>query len=252
MVIKQIKQWFTVRANAARWRPLIDWAEERGGLLRHARDGRGFVIDLPRTLPGLTRIEWGPSQRSYISGYELRMRCELKLSPDMQMMVIERKLMEQLESSVFEAYTDTLRTRVDTDTPEEMRWLVMFPKQPVLESKLVKQRFGVVGVNQELCTAWMSSSLCERLAQASQDILVEGRPFVLLSLRGNVYLRTAMPDPSLPEVQGLTRVLEAAALSAQEVGHRFGEGGSWPTTTSVAWHNRPAETDHSVPRNDVA
>ncbi|UXH76418.1 hypothetical protein [Roseateles amylovorans] len=246
MVIKQIKQWFTVRANAARWRPLTEWAEERGGQLRHARDGRGFVIDLPRLLPGLTRIEWGPSQRSYISGFELRMRCELKLNADMQMMLIERSLMDQLERSVFEAYTDTLRTRADTDTPEEMRWLVMFPKQTAIDAKLVRQRFGAVGVNSELCAAWLDPALSERLGQATQDILTEGRPFVLMSLRGNVYLRTAMPQVSLPEVQGLLQVLEAAAHSAQAVHLRIGEGGPWPTTTSVAWHNRPSEGDYSA------
>ncbi|WP_143742341.1 hypothetical protein [Roseateles chitinivorans] len=247
MVIKQIKQWLTARANSARWRPLSEWAAERGGQLRHARDGRGFVIDLPRTLPGLTRIEWGPSQRSYIEGFELRMRCELKVNPDMQMMLIERKLMERLESSVFEAYTDTLRTRVDTDTPEEMRWLVMFPKQSQIESKLVRQRFGAVGINRELIMAWLDKDLSERLAQATQDVLIEGRPFVLLSLRGNVYLRTSMPEPSLGEVEALTRVLDAAAGSAQAVHQRIGDGGPWPTTTSVAWHSRPSEGDYGAP-----
>ncbi|MET0207977.1 MAG: hypothetical protein ABW220_02985 [Burkholderiaceae bacterium] len=246
MVIKQIKQWFTVRANAARWRPLSDWAAERGGQLRHSREGRGFVIDLPRSLPGLTRIEWGPSQRSYIDGYELRMRCELKLNADMQMMVIERQLMDQLERNVFEAYTDTLRTRVDTDTPEEMRWLVMFPKQTQIESKLVRQRFGAVGINRELCMAWLDKDLSDALAQSTQDVLVEGRPFVLLSLRGNVYLRVAMTEATLPELQLLTRVLEAAAVGAQAVHQRIGDGGPWPTTTSVAWHSKPTEGDYSA------
>ena len=32
MVIKQIKQWLTARANAAKWRPLSDWAAERDTL----------------------------------------------------------------------------------------------------------------------------------------------------------------------------------------------------------------------------
>jgi hypothetical protein len=246
MVIQHIKQWFTTRANAARWRPLSDWAAARGGQLRHARDGRGFVIDLPRSLPGLTRLEWGPSQRSYIEGFELRMRCELRLNPDMQMMLIERKLMEHLERSVFEAYTDTLRTRVDTDTPEEMRWLVMFPKHSQVASKLVRQRFGAVGINRELLTAWLDSDLSERLAQATQDVLVEGRACVLLSLRGNVYLRTSMPEPVLAEIQTLTHVLDAAARSAQAVHQRLGDGGPWPTTTSVAWHNRSGEGDYSA------
>lgn len=249
MVIKQIKQWFTVRANAARWRGLADWADERGGQLRQARDGRGFVIDLPRSLPGLTRIEWGPSQRSYIQGHELRMRCELKLNPDMQMMLIERQLMDQLERSVFEAYTDTLKTRVDTDTPEEMRWLVMFPKQTQIESKLVRQRFGALGVNRELCAAWLQGPLSEHLAQASQDLITEGRPFVLLTLRGNVYLRTAMAEPGLDEIQALARVLDAAAHGAQQVSQRLGEGGPWPTTTSVAWHSRPSESEYPSSRS---
>lgn len=234
------------RANAARWRPLTEWAEQRGGVLRQARDGRGFVIDLPRALPGLTRIEWGPSQRSYIEGYELRMRCELQLNPDMQMMVIERTLMDRLESHVFDAYTDTLQTRVDTDTPEEMRWLVMFPKQTQIVSKLVRQRFGAVGVNPELCSAWLDDGLAERLAQATQDVLLEGRPFVLMSLRGNVYLRTSMSQVLLSDVQMLTGVLDAAALSAQGVSQRVGDAGPWPTTTSVAWHNRPGESGYGA------
>ncbi len=246
MVIKQIKQWFTVRANAARWRPLTEWADAQGGQLRHARDGRGFVIDLPRVLPGLTRIEWGPSQRSYISGYELRMRCELKLNSDMQMMMIERSLMDQLERSVFEAYTDTLRTRADTDTPEEMRWLVMFPKQTAIEDKRVRLRYGAVGVNSDLCASWLDPTLVERLGELSEQIIVEGRPFVLMSLRGNVYLRTSMAEVSLPEVQTLLKVLEAACHSALSVNQRLGEAGPWPTTTSVAWHNRPSEGDYSA------
>lgn len=245
-MINLIKQWMAARANAARWRPLAEWAESRGGQLRQVREARGFVIDLPRTLPGLTRIEWGPSQRSYIDGFELRIRCELKLNADMQMMLIERRLMEQLERNVFEAYTDTLRTRADTDTPEEMRWLVMFPKQTQIESKLVRQRFGAVGVTRELCSAWLDPMLSERLAQLTQDVVVEGRPFVLLSLRGNVYVRTAMAEPSLAEIQALLQVLEAAAVSAQAVHQRIGDGGPWPTTTSVAWHSRPSEGDYSA------
>lgn len=56
------------------------------------------------------------------------MRLDLKLMPDLQLMVIERQLMDALERIVFEAYTDTLQTRVHADTPEEMRWLVMFSK----------------------------------------------------------------------------------------------------------------------------
>lgn len=244
MVIKQVKRWFVARANAARWRPLSDWAEARGGVFRQARDGRGFQIEHGKALPGALRIEWGPSQRSYIEGAELRMRCELGLNSDLQLLVLSRELMERLEKAVFEAYTDTLRTRVDTDTPEETRWLVMFPKLKTFSSKPVRERFGALGVNRELIGAWLDGRLSDALALSSQDLLPESRPFVLMSMRGNVYLRVAMAEPALEELQGLVRLLETACREAQRVNARLSEGGPWPTTSSVAWQSStPEEID---------
>ena len=241
MVIKQVKRWFVVRANAARWRSLSDWADARGAVFRQARDGRGFQIEQPKALLGPLRIEWGPSQRAYIAGTELRMRVELGLHSDLQMMVIARDLMERLEKAVFEAYTDTLKTRVDTDTPEEMRWLVMFPTLKNFNSKPVRERFGALGVNRDLIGAWLEGSLSDALALASQDLLPEDRPFVLMSMRGNVYLRVAMPDPGLEELQGLVRLLETACREALRVNGRLSDGGPWPTTTSVAWQSSTPE-----------
>ena len=243
MVVKQVKHWLVTRANAARWRPIQDWAEARGGDFRQTRDGLGFLIEQPKALPGPLRIEWGVSQRSYLPGTELRMRCEMGLHPDLQVMVLCRTLMEYLERAVFEAYTDTLKTRVDTDTPEEMRWLVMFPKFNNAASQIVRQRYGVVGVTKDLTSAWIDGELGEALVQASQDLLPEGHPFVLMSMRGNLYLRTEMSGPDLPKVQALVRLLEAAARAAQRVNGRLSDAGAWPTTQSVAWTHstRPGE-----------
>lgn len=240
MLIKQVKRWFVVRANAARWKHMADWAESRGGQFRQSRDARGFQIEQAKAAPGgALRIEWAPSQRSYIEGNELRMRCELGLHPDLQMMVLARSLMERLEKAVFEAYTDTLKTRVDTDTPEEMRWLVMFAKLKNYPHRLVKERFGAVAINQEVVSAWLENALSNLLIQASQDLLPEERPFVLMVLRGNVYLRVAMQEPILAEIQGLVKLLETACREAQRVNARLADGGPWPTTTSVAWQSQP-------------
>lgn len=235
MVVKQVKHWLVTRANAARWRPIEEWAESRGASFSQARDGSGFLIEQPKAEPGPTRVEWGISQRSYLPGTELRMRCEMGLHPDLQTMVLCRELMENLERAVFEAYTDTLKTRVDTDTPEEMRWLVMFPKFTSAASQIVRQRYGVVGVTKELTGAWIDGELSEALAQASQDLLPEGHPFVLMCMRGNLYLRTEMAEPDLPRVQALVRLLECAAREALRVNARLADAGAWPTTTSVAW-----------------
>ncbi|WP_457427213.1 hypothetical protein [Roseateles sp. P5_E7] len=235
MVVKQVKHWLVTRANAARWRPIQDWAEARGASFAQSRDGSGFLIEQPKALPGPLRVEWGVSQRSYLPGTELRMRCEMGLHPDLQTMVLCRALMENLERAVFEAYTDTLKTRVDTDTPEEMRWLVMFPKFNNAASQIVRQRYGVVGVTKELTGAWIDGDLSEALAQASQDLLPEGHPFVLMCMRGNLYLRTEMAEPDLARVQAMVRLLECAAREALRVNARLADTGAWPTTTSIAW-----------------
>lgn len=235
MVVKQVKHWLATRANAARWRPIEAWAESRGASFSQSRDGSGFLIEQPKGQPGPMRVEWGVSQRSYLPGTELRMRCEMGLHPDLQTMVLCRALMENLERAVFEAYTDTLKTRVDTDTPEEMRWLVMFPKFNNAASQIVRQRYGVVGVTKELTGAWIDGELSEALAQASQDLLPEGHPFVLMCMRGNLYLRTEMAEADLFRVQALVRLLECAAREALRVNARLADSGAWPTTTAVAW-----------------
>jgi hypothetical protein len=241
MVFKQVKHWLVARTNAARWRPIQEWAESQSAQFRLTRDGRGFLIEQPKALPGALRVEWAASQRAYISGNELRMRCELRLHSDLQMMVLCRQLMETLESAVFEAYTDTLKTRVDTDTPEEMRWLVMFPKLGQISSKLVRQRFGAVGVNKELTAAWLDGRLSDALAQSSQDLLPEGHPFVLMTMRGNVYLRSAMAEADLGKIQALFKVLEIACKEAALVNSRLSDRSPWPTTTSVAWQSSVPE-----------
>lgn len=235
MVVKQVKHWLVTRANAARWRPIQEWAEARGAEFSQSRDGQGFLIEHPGASPGPMRIEWGQSQRNYLPGTELRMRCEMGLHPDLQTMVLCRALMENLERAVFEAYTDTLKTRADTDTPEEMRWLVMFPKFNHAASQIVRQRYGIVGVTKELTGAWVEGELGEALVQASQDLLPEGHPFVLMCMRGNLYLRTEMGEADLPKVQALVRLLEIAAREALRVNGRLSESGVWPTTTSIAW-----------------
>jgi hypothetical protein len=243
MVVKQVKQWLVTRSNAARWRPIQDWAESRNAEFKQTRDGLGFLIQQSKALPGPLRVEWGVSQRSYLPGTELRMRCEMGLHPDLQLMVLCRSLMENLERAVFEAYTDTLKTRVDTDTPEEMRWLVMFPKFNRAASQALRQRYGFVGVTKELSGAWIEGEFGEALVQASQDLLPDGHPFVLMCMRGNLYLRTEMAEPDAVKVQALLRLLETAAREALRVNARLADAGAWPTTTSIAFtpSTRPGE-----------
>ena len=74
------------------------------------------------------RLEWGPSQRPYIEGQELRLRMELGLPPDLQMLVIRAADGGAREAGLRAVHRGQRRRAIDAATPEEMRWLVMFPK----------------------------------------------------------------------------------------------------------------------------
>jgi hypothetical protein len=235
MVIKQVKHWMKLRASAAQWKPIIDWAHSRKGELQVVDEGEGFVIDEERHALGPLRIEWGAPQRDYMQWPELRLRLEVKLSGELQMMVIERHLLEVLERAVFEAYTDTLQTRADADTPEEMRWLVMFSKADQWTSKVARSRFSACAVTPEVASQWVAAGLGEALAVASQDLVPAEHPFVMLTQRGNVYLRTAMAVPALESIKGFVKLAETAALEAQQVQLKLGDLGAWPNTSSMTW-----------------
>lgn len=242
-MLKHLKHWFAGRANALRWKAVAEWAEDQGAQFKLIRDGQGFVVEHPDARPRAWRMEWGSSQRSYIEGPELRIRCELKLSPELQMMVVSRQLMEQLEASVFEMYTDTLKTRVDTDTPEEVRWLVMFPKFAGFNTKLLRNRFGAVCMSKEAIATWLQGPLGAALEQASETgVLAKEPPMLMLTQRGNLYLRFGLDEPDIEVIEALLKLFEVACAEAQRANTKIVEGG-WPTTSSIAWQSQPGEDD---------
>jgi len=235
MVLKQVKHWMKLRAHASQWKPVADWAAKRGAQFTiDEEDGaEGFSIVEAQNPLGPLLMEWGAPQRDYVQGAELRLRWDLKLKSDLQVMVLERSLMDRLEGQVFEAYTDTLQTRIDTDTPEEMRWLVMFPRLEQWPGKVVRQRFGAVGASAEMIQEWLAGSLSDVLALASQDLVPVGHPFVMLTQRGNLYLRHQMPEINVDQMQSLLRVAEVAAREAIALNKRVNDPVWAPTNASV-------------------
>src|SRR5882757_6175564 len=89
---------------------VADWAKRRGLGFKRVRGEAGFVVD--GLLEGKPwRIEWGPPQRDYIVGRELRLRMELELPSDAQMLLLSRPLMNALERKTFEEFTDNVQTQ---------------------------------------------------------------------------------------------------------------------------------------------
>ncbi len=211
---------------------VVEWAKRRGHGFKRARDDSGFVID--GTLEGKPwRLEWGPPQRAYIAGRELRMRMELGLSADAQMLLLSRPLMESLERQTFDEFTESTQTQIGTSTPEEMRWLVMFPKVSLATLPTLKAHFGAVASQPAAGLAWIEGPLAHALEQARSTLLYGDPPFVLMILRNRGYLRVQLADP---DPQGIATALDLFEISVT----RALQAAATHVDTSTDWGNSAA------------
>ena len=226
-----------------------EWATRRGHGFKRARGDEGFVID--GLLEGKPwRIEWGPPQRAYIVGHELRLRMEIDLPSDAQMLVLSRPLMEALERQTFEEFTDNVQTQIGTKTPEEMRWLVMFPKVNLAPFKTVRQRFGAVASQPEAGLSWIDGPLANMLERAATGMLSAEPPFVLMTLRGRAYMRMQLATPDASTVALALALFETAVTQALRLaGTKTDANSGWNTTATTAWQSlHPGE----LPELDVS
>ena len=195
---------------------IAEWAQRRGFGFKRVRGEDGFVID--GLLEGKTwRLEWGPPQRAYIFGHELRLRMELALPSDMQMLLLSRPLMDALERQTYELYTDNVQTQMGSSTPEEMRWLVMFPKVNLSTLKILRDRFGAVASAPNAGLAWLTGPLSNALEQTAGGLLRMEPPFVLMTLRGRAYLRMQLATPRSTDIADALALFETAVAQAVAV-----------------------------------
>ena len=220
-----IKRWLNVsRAPTPDWEGVAPWAEAHGCSFRGV-PGEGFVVD--GTLAGTAwRLEWGPSQRPYITGHELRLRSELGLAFDLQVVVMNCALQEQMEKSMYEQYVEGVQTRIDNQTPPEMRWLVMFPKLAGAELGALKERYVALASQKPWLQQWLEGPLAATLQGLRADPAV---PMVLMIGRGRLMLRTALDEAAVPALQKWLRLFECAMREARRVAADYGDAG--PTTT---------------------
>ena len=185
------------------------------------------------------RIEWGPSQRPYIEGRELRARMELELPSDQQMLLLSAPLMDRLERLAYEQYTDHLQTHIGSEVPEEMRWLVMLPKVDLSGVEGLSARFGAVSSQPAVGLAWIDGPLARLLLQEAASGLLQGDPpLVLITLRGRTYLRLQLADPSPESIAAVlalfeTAIAQAIAAAAVVTDTRA----DWLAGASTAWES---------------
>ncbi len=248
-----LKRWFSTQAPADDWTAVVGWARPRAFAFKRVKDESGFVVDGHFDGSRPWRLEWGAPQRSYIGGQELRLRMDLNLPNALQLLVLSRPLMETLEKDTFDQYTLGTQTAIDMSSPEEMRWLAMFPRISVPHRKSLRAMFAGVGSDTALATAWLSGPLADALLQASQTCLASQPPFVLMSLRGRMCLRMRLdaPDPVV-----LTQVLNLFELACQTAaqlrlagsglppsvvspaGAHHSRASEWSSTATSVWHSQ--------------
>jgi hypothetical protein len=254
-MLDQFKRWFSNSESSFDVMGVSEWSRQQGWDFKRVREGDGFVLDGVWSAHPW-RMEWGPSQRSYIQDRELRLRMELDLPSDLQMLVLNRALVEQLETHAFDQYTQTTQTIIDSSAPEEMRWLAMFPKVNLANQKNLRQRYGAWSNSPSSALWWIEGALAQALEVLAKEWLPDDIPFVLMTLRGRLYLRAQIPVPS----QDLLALLQDVFLIAAEQATRvaslersdsptsFSAELGPPTTQSGAWSPAPDKPVAPLPR----
>jgi len=213
-MLDTIKRWLgDAPVQIAGWSELTSWARSRQWTLRAVREPEGFVVEVRSgSIPW--RAEWGPSQRSYIQGPELRIRAELSLPGALQALVLNRELMDSMEKAVFDQYVEGVQTRIDMTTPPEMRWLVMFPKLSAAELKSLRDGWGALSSYKPWLQQWLAGSLSPALAALSTTV---ERPLVLMIARRRLCLRTVLAQPDPAAIEGWLQLFDCALQEAQRV-----------------------------------
>ena len=215
---------------------LQQWAEDRNHGFRRVRDADGCVID-GKQGSQIWRIEWGASQRDYIPGFELRFIAELDLPHPLMVMVLNRSLLEVMEKTVYDLFVNDVQTRIDTDTPPEMRWLVMYSKASGSDLGRLRERYGAVSSILPWLQPWLGGPLNDALA-ATVDMVGADEPVVLTITRGRLTLRTALPQPDAKRLALWFSVFEHAMREAKRLGTEWRDAAAGGLTTQPsAWSN---------------
>jgi hypothetical protein len=223
-MLETIRRWLP-RRGADGPVELTQWAAARHCSCKVRPGGAGVLIESTAS-DDAWRLEWGPSQRSYISGAELRLRAPLGADESLQFVVLTRPLMQALETEIFEQYTEDLRTRADTATPDEMRWLVLYPKLTSTELGVLRDHFGAAGHPKAALMDWLAGELSDALAMAATGWLRADTPLALVVQRGRLTLRTPMPQPQAAACDDALALFRVALREARAVHARWAATGS--------------------------
>ncbi len=218
-------RWFGKAPAAASGRaPAAAWAAAGGHRFALSKDASGFVIEAQRgAATGFQRIEWGTAQRPYFDGRELRIRGEAPGVRDLQMLVVSRTLMAVLDRAVFEDITQGNETRIDDRAPEEMRWLVLYPKLPRSVMGAIGERYAALSNLPNASAVWLEGALAEQLGRAPQWLPTEGLLIITVH-RQRITLRCEVEEPDAELFDAALKLFDTAQAAARRVGEEWAAG----------------------------
>lgn len=219
-------RWWRGHLPADAWGPVRDWARARGAVLKPVREPAGFVIESIGAGADI-RLEWGASQRRYLGRQELRLRAETGVDPGTYALLMPRALLEGLEREVYAQYTEGVQTRLDDQTPEEMRWLAMSPRLSATQLGPLRTGFAAISNAPHWMSAWLDGPVQAQLleweslppggADAPGAAALAGRPlFALLAYRGQLVLRRSLSVPEVLPIESTLALFERVLQRLRE------------------------------------
>lgn len=212
---------------------LEQWATQRQARVRRLREPTGLVAEMAMGLQAW-RVEWGPTQRLYIQGSELRLGADLGLGKDLQVLLLERGLADALEKLVFDEIVQGVQTRIDTDTPQEMRWLVMLPRLDATQMRELRSHWVGLASTPPWLALWLAGPLGGAL-NALTAALPEGQQVLWQLSKGRLTLRTRGEGLGAAALEALASTFECALREAVRVAAELREAGPGQSTMPAAW-----------------
>ena len=215
-MLEAVRRWFTWGGSLPAWAELSTWAKEKHWTLKRTISHDGWAMDHNPRHAGW-RIEWGPAQRSFMSSHEFRIRFEVALNSDVQALVLDRPLLARLDHEVYAQFTDRVQTRLDEETPEEMRWLAMHAKlSPNQMGVPLRDRYGAICNDTNWLSRWLAGPVAEALQKRAEAMPIEAvsaEPFLLRIARGQVVIRQSASVPRIDVLETCIAVAESAELA---------------------------------------
>jgi hypothetical protein len=210
-MLEPLRRWFGSGPDLPGWSPLAAWAKAQRWSMRRTIAHDGWVMSLP-TNPDW-RVEWGPSQRSFMSAHELRVRIEAPNIVEAQALVLDRPLLARMDHEVYQQFTDSVQTRYDDQLPEEMRWLAMHARLGTSELGPLRERYGALGHDAPWVSKWLSGEFAGALLRRAGKVPVDAASAEPLMVRlsfGKLVLRQAAENPTVEALETLLDVARAA------------------------------------------